>query len=136
VTAPLTVTTNLPNPKLMGNGRCGPIAKNALFQAYKTVAYLDAKNAMGPRSWRVRWLFPGPCRVRTTWHIAPKGKEPDGDNALFGLKAVWDAFTAAGVWPDDKGNQYLPITFTRGPVPGFRLGAVVIEIQPLEDTVG
>ena len=123
----LVIRTNLPYKRLMGNGRINVMGKHRLFQEQKGIAKFDALHAL-----RMRFGFDCPCRVSTVWHLPARGKEPDGDNAAAGLKAVWDGFTAAGVWPDDKGNRYEPILFERSIVPGWPVGCVVIEIQPLE----
>jgi Holliday junction resolvase RusA-like endonuclease len=128
----LVIRTNLPDKRLMGNGRINVMGKHRLFQEQKGIAKFDALHALRLR-FGFGFGFDGPCRVSTVWHLPAGGKEPDGDNAAAGLKAVWDGFTAAGVWPDDKGNKYEPLTFSREVVKGFcSIGCVVIEIQPLE----
>lgn len=62
-----------------------------------------------------RPVFHGPVRVYPVigWE---KGRQKlDGDNALYCLKSVWDGFTDAGVWGDDRYTIFDPVVQERDP---------------------
>ncbi len=94
-----------PPKELSPNGRSYYITKNKLFQQYKLIARLAAKNEKpkGHVPWKrattqVTYFHPKKCRM-------------DEDNALARLKAAFDGVALAGIIEDDWGFSHMPPKF-------------------------
>jgi Holliday junction resolvase RusA-like endonuclease len=71
-------------------------------------------------------IFAGAVRVKPTIAWGKGRKRMDGDNALGCLKPVWDGFTDAGFWGDDRYVIFEPVEQIRDPE---GVGYVAVEVE-------
>lgn len=98
-----TITVGIPKPYWWTQNRRGNWrAKYRRTSAVRSIAHIAARNAINkgelhtPATW--------PVRVIATIHPLTHGRF-DPENAAPMVKAIIDALTAAGIWPDDDSTH-------------------------------
>ena len=105
---PLTITLPLPDRKLHPNGRtANHFQKARLVKKARGDAELAAMAAL--RTAGIEKPFESATAKVTIYR--KRAYRADGDGALSWCKPLFDGFTDAHVWPDDRVVTFLPVVF-------------------------
>jgi Holliday junction resolvase RusA-like endonuclease len=118
----------VPAAELSPNARPHPQAKakytRQLRQAAQFAA-VSARNTCGGGP-----ILRGAIHVYPTIGWPKARRYMDGDNALSSLKAVWDGFTDAHLWTDDRYAIFHPVEQVRDPE-NLGFVEVTLALEPL-----
>lgn len=125
-TQPKVVRLVLPLPprELSPNARVHWAKKSKMTAMYRRIA--DGYLRSNMRLWNMEPPHWERAQVQVTFCVRDRRRR-DPDNLAASLKAVWDGFTDAGLFADDRGLVHMPVRVTVDP----KDPRVMVEILPL-----
>ena len=89
----------IPPPELRGNSRSSWREKHQHFSAVVDLGIVEGRHYINSTAAGVQWPMEGPLEI----HIAATNPRAiDGDNLLYGYKALIDGLVKAGIIRDDR----------------------------------